>query len=120
VDLSVYTRNRVFRLPYNMKRSSTVPLRRVGDDPHAEDYNSEFNDEDVDDVLPMVLTRIEYCADTYIVPKEVGPDKVACTQRRAPLANTLKPTGVKQTLDSHLQRRNYSRCFKRQGTWFPL
>ena len=95
VDLSVYTRNRVFRLPYNMKRSSTVPLRRVGDDPHAEDYNSEFNDEDVDDVLPMVLTRIEYCADTYVVPKEVGPDKVACTQRRAPLVNTLKPTRCK-------------------------
>ena len=95
VDLSVYTRNRVFRLPYNMKRSSTVPLRRVGDDPHAEDYNSEFNYEDVDDVLPMVLTRIEYCADTYVVPKEVGPDKVACTQRRAPLVNTLKPTRCK-------------------------
>jgi hypothetical protein len=95
VDLSVYTRNRVFRLPYNMKRSSTVPLHRVGDDPHAEDYNSEFNDEDVDDVLPMVLTRIEYCADTYVVPKEVGPNKVACTQRRAPLVNTLKPTRCK-------------------------
>ena len=72
VDLSVYTRNRVFRLPYNMKRGSRVPFRRVGDDSYAEDYNSEFNDEDVDDVLPMVLTQIEYCADTYVVPKEVA------------------------------------------------
>ena len=29
--------------------------------------NSELNDEDVDDVLPMVLTQIEYCADAYVV-----------------------------------------------------
>ena len=48
-----------------LQTPSTVQLRRVGNDSHAEDYNSEFNNEDVDYVLPMVLTRIEYCADTY-------------------------------------------------------
>ena len=68
VDMSVYSRNRVFSLPYNTKRSCSVPLLRLSNDPYDDDLTGEYNIENADDVLPMVLTNIERGADTYYVP----------------------------------------------------
>ena len=82
VDKSVYTRNRVFRLPYNMKRGNTVPFLRISNDTHEDDFGVVFNEEDVDDVLPMVLTQIEGSSDVYLVPKEVAVDEPAHKKKK--------------------------------------
>ena len=71
VDTGVYDKNRAFRLSYNMKRGSTTPFLRLSNDPYEDDFTGEYSNESVDDVLPMVLTTIEPCADTYFVKKEV-------------------------------------------------
>ena len=58
----------MFRLPYNTKRGGSVPLLRLSNDPYDDDLTGEYNIENADDVLPMVLTNIERGADTYYVP----------------------------------------------------
>ena len=69
VDLSVYSKNRTFRLPYNMKRGTIVPLLRLSNDPFDNDFTGEYKDENMEDVLPLVITtHIEHCADTCCVP----------------------------------------------------
>ena len=116
IDAGVYTRNRVFRLPYNMKRGGTVPLLRLSNDPYEDDFDGEFNNEDVDDVLPMVLTTIEHCADTYFVKMEavqatVGEpaskkrkrnnSAVDDTDAKSKKIKKVKSTFVSTTADDH-------------------
>ena len=92
VDLAVYTKNRVFRLPYNMKREGTVPLLRIGDDPHRDDFSFTFHDECAEDVLPMVLTQIEGSSGVYLVPKQVAvTEPVKKKKKASPAAALSKP-----------------------------
>ena len=42
LDLSVYTKNRVFRLPGNCKLGDSVPIARISGDPSNDDLTASF------------------------------------------------------------------------------
>jgi len=95
VDLSVYSKNRTFRLPYNMKRGTTVPLLRLSKDPFDDDFTGEYKDEKMDDVLPLVITaNIERCADTCFVPSAAdSTDSVQPARGKRKRQESVDPDG---------------------------
>ncbi len=94
VDLSVYTKKRVFRLPLASKRGPTIaPLVRVSADPFDDDddFASSFYDEsDFDNIMPMLLTvspeepDFEYIETPASVQDQLNQQHTAGKKRKAP------------------------------------
>jgi hypothetical protein len=61
VDLGVYTRNRLFRLPLCCKADDPqkTPLVRISGDPFNDDFTHSFPIDSARDVMPMVLSNAE-------------------------------------------------------------
>ena len=76
VDLKVYTRNRVFRLPLCCKHGSSVPLTRISGDALEDEFNHSFLETDIDAMLPFVLSN----------PPQDGDIKFVRTPPSAPAA----------------------------------
>ena len=58
IDLTVYSRNRHFRLPHCCKLGTNTPLLRISGDPLMDDLSQEFGRE-VDAVLPCFIVNPE-------------------------------------------------------------
>jgi hypothetical protein len=89
VDTSIYTPNRLFRTLYSLKRTldGSVPpllrLKNVDEDPCVDEYTDDkYNDRNVDEVLPMVVTYMDSddAASAIIVP--VLPVREGATKKR--------------------------------------
>ncbi len=75
VDTSIYTTNRLYRTVYSQKRTldGSVPpllrLKNVREDPCVDEYTDDkYDDGNVDDVRPMVVTYMDPNASAVIVP----------------------------------------------------
>lgn len=82
IDFSVYTKNRVFRLPLCTKPGSTVPLVRISGDPLKDDFTAQWDPRDVQAVLPFFISNPEIGADCVFVKHSVN----ATVQQPGPAA----------------------------------
>jgi hypothetical protein len=73
VDLCVYTKNRVFRLPLCCKQGMSVPLVRISGDPLEDEFDHSYAEGDVKAVLPFVLTNPAVNGDVLVVPCREAP-----------------------------------------------
>lgn len=81
-DNSVYSRNRCIRLPLCTKKGSTVPFIRISEDPFEDKFGVEIGEEDVDELLPFVLTNPPEDGDHFKVNVVVPPPKKKFTVKK--------------------------------------
>ena len=102
IDLGVYTKNRLFRLPLCCKHRNedptSTPLVRISQDAYEDDFTLSLS-ENIDDNLPFVISNPDMDGDKYLVPimnpippvgPGVSPNKPKAGRKTRPLIKSVK------------------------------
>ncbi len=95
LDISVYSKNRCFRLPFCNKLGSDTPLIRISGDPgedRMQPEDDEFRDlatAGMDDVLPMIVSKPMLDGDSMIVTPEMIRSMHTSSGRKRTLSSAL-------------------------------
>jgi len=118
IDLGVYTKNRLFRLPLCCKHRNedptSTPLVRISQDAYEDDF-SMGSSENIDDNLPFIVSNPDMDGDKFIVPRD---PTIVATQNSTGSPRS-KPKDGKGGKESKRRVHLLMKCNKKPLT-FPL